>query len=214
MPKRLTKRTDILRKPDIDNMLQKADPRMQCIIALAWLFGKRINEILRLRKQDVWVEGEYLFARFKVGKKKSKSDEAVPKLYLKKIRAEHPYTKPIRDWIEQSKDGYLFPATTQAAQVTVRTQYKDRTGQTKTGTYHYTTDGGHLSRVRVWQFLKQLDANAWPHLFRESLATHMAENGASEEELMHWFDWDDIRTAHKYVKYGTKLTEKWSDRKF
>lgn len=214
MPRIRTKRTDILRKPDIDSMMQKAEPRLQCIIALAWLFGKRINEILRLRKQDVWVEGDYLFAKFQVSKKKTRFELAIPQPYLKKIRVDHPYTKPIREWITQITNGYLFPTSTLPSEVTVKTKYRDKTGQEKIGTYHYATDGGHLSRVRAWQLLKQVDANAWPHLFRESLATHMAENGASEEELMHWFDWDDIRTAHKYVKHGTKLTEKWSERKW
>jgi hypothetical protein len=40
----------------------------------------------------------------------------------------------------------------------------------------------------------------------------MAEMGATEEELMHWFDWSDPRVAHEYVKRGTKLIEKWADR--
>jgi len=34
----------------------------------------------------------------------------------------------------------------------------------------------------------------------------MAERGATEEELMSWFDWD------RYVKGGPKLTEKWAER--
>lgn len=214
MPKILTRRSDILRKPDIDTMLQKANPRMKCVISLAWLFGKRITEIMRLQKTDVWVERDYLFARFHVGKKKGKKDLAVPEVYLKKIRAEHPYVKSILEWIETIPSGYIFPATTKPSQVTVNTKYKDKTGQEKIGTYHYTYDGGHLSRVRAYQLLREIDPTIWPHLFRQSLATYMAENGASEEELMHWFDWDDIRTAHQYVKRGTKLTEKWSERAF
>jgi hypothetical protein len=40
----------------------------------------------------------------------------------------------------------------------------------------------------------------------------MAEKGATEEDLMHWFDWDRVDTAHEYVKRGTKLTEKYSER--
>jgi len=33
----------------------------------------------------------------------------------------------------------------------------------------------------------------------------MAERGATEEELMAWFDWDRYDTAHGYVKGGPKL---------
>jgi hypothetical protein len=63
-------------------------------------------------------------------------------------------------------------------------------------------------------YLKKVNKNVWWHLFRESLATEMAERGATEEELMHWFDWSRADTAHQYVKRGIKLTEKWSDRDF
>jgi len=65
-------------------------------------------------------------------------------------------------------------------------------------------------QARYW--FRKANPNAWFHLFRESLATKMAEHGATEEELMHWFDWDRVDTAHEYVKRGTKLTEKWAER--
>jgi hypothetical protein len=73
-------------------------------------------------------------------------------------------------------------------------------------------DGKPMDRHKPKYFLKKVYPFVWWHLFRESLATQMAEKGATEEELMHWFDWDRVDIAHEYVKRGSKLTEKWSER--
>ena len=73
---------------------------------------------------------------------------------------------------------------------------------------------GRMSRQHAYRIIKGLNPKAWTHLFRHSLATEMAERGATEEELMSWFDWDRYETAHRYVKGGPKLTEKWSKRTF
>ena len=69
-----------------------------------------------------------------------------------------------------------------------------------------------MTRQRALYYLKKVNPQAWFHLFRESLATEMAERGATEEQLMHWFDWDRVDTAHEYVKRGTKLTEQYAER--
>jgi len=214
MPKILVERKDILRKPEIDEMLSKADDRLKCIIALLWIFGKRINEILRLKKEDIWTDQNFLYVRFQVSKKRSWKKTPIPETYVKKIRLEHPYVPYILNWISHVKSGFIFPGRSQARKVRVRTKYKNRKGDEVIGEYEYIREGGHLTRQRVYQLLKEINPNAWLHLFRESLATYMAERGATEEELMHWFDWSDIRTAHKYVKRGTRLIEKWAEREW
>jgi len=195
-------------------MLEKADDRMKCIIALLWIFGKRINEILRLKREDIWIDDRFLYVRFTVSKKRHRREAPIPETYLKKIRLDHPYVPYILRWVERIREGYIFPSWSRAKKVKVRTKYENREGKTVTGEYEYVIEGGHLTRQRVYQLLKKINPDAWLHLFRESLATYMAERGASEEELMHWFDWSDIRTAHKYVKRGTKLIEKWAERTF
>jgi hypothetical protein len=70
----------------------------------------------------------------------------------------------------------------------------------------------NISRQLAYYYLRQVDSTVWFHLFRESFAAEMAERGATEEKLMHWFDWDRVDTAHQYVKHGTKLTEEYSER--
>lgn len=217
MPKIKVERQDILRKPEIDEMLEKASvlyngERLQCIIALAWLFGKRINEILKLKRDAIWEEGNFLYVRFLVSKKRTRQDQPIPKPFLKRIRLEHPYTHYILNWIERINGGYIF--SSYGEDRTIKVKLKDKQTGEVIKIYEYKKEGGYLSDSRVKQQLKQINPNAWWHLFRESLATYMAEHGATEEELMHWFDWDRVDTAHQYVKRGTKLTEKWSERKW
>ncbi|MCK4435145.1 site-specific integrase [Candidatus Bathyarchaeota archaeon] len=217
MPIIKVKRSDILRKPEIDNMLNNAASvyngvRLQCIIALAWLFGKRINEILQLKRQDIRKDTNFLYVRFHVSKKKTRKDAPLPKPFLKRIRLQHPYVHYILDWIVNIKEGYIFPSYGQPRTIHVKLKNKE-TGEILK-VYEYHKEGGYLSDARVKQLLRLVNPNAWWHLFRESLATYMAERGATEEELMHWFDWDRVSTAHEYVKRGTKLTEKWSEREW
>jgi len=218
LPEIKTQRSDILRKSEIDQMLTAAErypngDRLQCIIALAWLFGKRITEILRLKRDNITIINDYLSVRFSVLKKK-KRESAVPKKYTKRIKLDHPYVQYILDWINTIEEGYIFPSSSISRTDMVTTKYVNRDGKEVFGKYTYAREGGHLSRQAVHYYIKRINPKAWMHLFRESLATFMAENGATEEELMHWFDWDDIRTAHEYVKRGTGLTQKWSDRKW
>jgi len=40
----------------------------------------------------------------------------------------------------------------------------------------------------------------------------MAEMGASEEELMHWFDWSDPRPAGTYIRATGRLAMRLADK--
>lgn len=181
MPEIKTLRDDIIRRPELDDMLKRARGKVTAaLIAMLWLFGKRISEVIKLRKRDVWVEGGYLYARFTVGKK-PKDTPLRDRIYVKRIKATHPYVKYIMPTlIDLGPDDRIFP----------------------------------IGRTKAWRLLKNVNPNVYPHFFRHSLATSMAERGASVIELMSWFDWDRTESAMKYVKRGIKLIEKWADREF
>ncbi|MCJ7633901.1 site-specific integrase [Candidatus Bathyarchaeota archaeon] len=186
-------------------MLETSEPWLQCTIALAWIFGKRINEILRIKREDIYTDENYLYVRFFVSKKETRKDLPVPKPYLKKITLKNPHCKFIVSYIDQFKEGYIFPANTQPR---VKRFLDKRMNVWR----EYQREGGHITPEAAYYHLKRLAPKTWWHLFRESLATEMAERGATEEKLMHWFDWDRVDTAHQYVKRGTKLTEEYSER--
>lgn len=184
MPKIKTKREDILRRTEIETMLKSADPWLACLIALAWMFGKRISELLQVTKEDIWKDRSFLYVRFHVGKKQSRKDAAIPQPYIKRITRKHPGVAYVLDYLEEmaimdEKETRLFPK---------------------------------MYYQKAQYYLKKLNPQAWWHLFRQSLATEMAEHGATEEQLLHWFDWDRVDTAHDYVKHGVKLTEELSSR--
>jgi integrase len=181
MPKIKTRRADILRRQEIVKMLKDSGyikAWLPCLIALLWLFGKRISENLALTKDSFSWDNEYLYVRFNVLKKRKRKDPSVPRPYVKRITRQHLGTEIIINYVNQCGQGKIFKVSRQLARY----------------------------------YFRKVTDQAWFHLFRESLATEMAEHGATEEDLMHWFDWDRVDTAHEYVKRGTKLTEKWSER--
>ena len=63
----------------------------KCLIALLWLFGKRISEVLRLKRKDLWFDEHFLYVRFSILKKKGEY-KAVKKITLKNSICEiyHP----------------------------------------------------------------------------------------------------------------------------
>jgi integrase len=169
----------------------KFKPQMiQCLPALLWLFGKRVTENLKLKRRDVRVEDGYLYIHFYILKKKSRKSEPIPHRKLKRITLDNSYVRYVLDYVETltNPEDFLFSS-----------EY---------------SRSGHMSRQHAHRIIKGLNPKAWLHLFRQSLATEMAERGATEEELMSWFDWDRYETAHRYTKGGPKLPEKWSKRTF
>jgi len=214
MPIIKTKREDVLRSIEVDRILEEAtkgvvhyrpiqvepnsvdmilrfeSTRIKCLVALLWLFGKRITENLRLKRKDFRVAHKYLYVHYNVLKKKHRQTQAIPERKLKRITLANPYTRYILDYVESihEPDAYIFPSNRSTT--------------------------GYMSRNHAYRILKGLDRKCWLHLFRHSVATEMAERGATEEELMAWFDWDRYDTAHGYVKGGPKLTAKWSKRKW
>jgi integrase len=201
-------RKDILRNAEIDGMLAETDKVLEeedrlyfkALICLAWLFGKRINEILRLNRNDFYIRDEtqtndwaidrpleppkkdsmYLYVRFHVSKKTDQKSKGQLYGYTKRIIATNPYVEPILNYVRTlPKDSPLFP--------------------------------GHYRQYELY-LLKKINPKCYWHLFRASLASEMAERGATEEELMRYFDWDRVDTAHGYAKRGPRLGDKWSRR--
>lgn len=191
--------------------------RLRAFMALAWLYGLRISEILSLKLGDVYVSKEgykelRLVVRYHVLKKHNESemDKITPTLLS--VKATHPYVSIVLAWkARHIGDGFLFPGTTAAHIQVVKRKWISK-GVAKEAEHRYPREGGMMSATRIKQQLRQLGP-VWPHLFRRSLATHMAEKGATEQELKNWFhttgDWADT-----YVQKSGVLTEKWSKREF
>jgi integrase len=191
-------REDVIRKPELDRILRQAGSiqiyglsgnAWQALVAILWLFGKRIGEVVNLKSSEVFTTNSELCIRFKILKKESRRDSGVRKTFTKRITLENEYVPFVLDYWDSIKhlEGFMFPRS-----------------QTPTG---------HIYRQYAWSVLKSLKPDISYHQFRHSLATHMAEDGASANELVSWFDWDGTDTALEYVKRGGTLTERLSKRK-
>jgi len=184
--------------------------RIQCLLCVLWVFGKRISEVLLLKRRDVWVEDGFLYVRFIVRKKGPlmRKRRNFPARFLKKITLKNPHVKYITAYIETLNDpnAYLFPGRSRPR--TYRTKVEGKT-------YTYTrNESGFMSSNLAWKIIKYLNPMLYPHLFRQSVATLLAEDGLTEDQLMSWFDWDSSRVAHEYVKRGPKLSERASMREW
>jgi integrase len=190
-------------------------PSTACLISILWLFGKRISEVLQLKRKDVWTSRGYFYIRFSVLKKKKKQGDVksatVP--VIQKIKRLHVEKhQPLSGYILQycqslpHPEDWLFPGKSKPHVQVVR--------NTKTGkTYKYKRDTtGHMSRITAYKILKVLNPNYYPHFFRRSLATALAEEHFNAIELKHWFDWEKIDTAMRYINESGVLTERISNR--
>jgi integrase len=193
-------RDDVIREQELNEIFDKAGKvfawglppeAWQCMIAIMWLYGKRVSEIISLKYKDLRLGGEYCTISFHVLKKISFSDAGVKRTFRKQVTRKNPYTEYITKWYnypDLDDQEYLFPRP-----------------QTKVG---------HIYRNYAYLVLKDISPKISPHLFRHSLATIMAEDRASLHELMSWFDWDNPKTAMRYIQRAGTMTQRLSDREW
>lgn len=205
----IDKQTGEERKREVTQVF-KIDCRMtECLIALLWIFGRRIMEILMLKRKHVRIEGDSLVVQFRTLKRR----KADPKeLYEKAITLSHPYVPYILEYIETIKnpDAYLFPGHSKPRKFVSKAKLP-KTGELKTYSY-VRTEEGFMSPQKAWKILKFLNPESYCHLFRHTLATMIARKGYNEDQLMAWFDWSTSQVAHGYVAKGKKMVEDLSTR--
>ena len=217
MPKITTVREEyVIYAPEWKQTLQDAEQEASWLsawLAFDCIFGKRRNEICRLKRRDVWTRGKYLFARFMVGKKRSKTALLDRMPYTKKKVLTHYATKYILSYLEeydkQGFEGYLFPSDRTSSSITVRTKFTNKVGEKELKEYTYNVEGGYRSPQDVHYWIKKANPKIWAHLGRHTVATLAAEAGATEYDICNILDVSP-RTASRYVHHGTKLIERWS----
>ena len=198
MPKYSYQREDVIREQELGEIFDEAGrvkayglsgDAWQCLIAVMWLYGKRISEIVPLSVRAVRIKN-YVSVAFQVLKKKSYKDPGVRSPFVKLVTIENPYTDYIVKWHTQAKERSRFMF------------------------YRPQTKMGYIYRQYANEVLKSISDRISPHLFRHSLATQMAEEGATAYQLINWFDWDRTATALEYIKRSGRMTQELSDRKW
>lgn len=184
--------------------------RLKCLLCILWLFGKRISEVLKLKKKDVRWDEEYLYVKFYVLKRKKEKGIAVRS--EKYISRRNPYSSFIISYVEllPKKGSWLFPGKRGVREYD-RQWFSEKQGRMLK--YHYRDeDEGRMSSQFAWRLLKALSKEVCSHLFRHSLATEMAEHDTTVPKLMAWFDWLKADTAMGYVRKSKRTIKDLADR--
>ena len=185
-----------------------------CLLCLLYVFGRRLSGVLILKRGDLWVKKGYLYVRFTVLKKLKRAEKPRPKKRVKRVSIEKQwkYVQHILNYVSKLKtqDLPLFPGRSRPH--TSKITQKDKNGRI-IKTYEYDTNiKGIMSRQRAYKLIKAINPNIYPHWFRHSLATQLAEEGIDPWQLMNWFDWDRFATAKRYVSGTAAMTRDISNR--
>lgn len=196
---------------------------LSCWLAFDCIFGKRANEICKLKRLDVKTNDNYLMVTFHVGKKKSRVGPIGENEYFKTKTLKHyaipyilGYIKEWDDWNATSKvkSQYLFPDQRQSSTHTVHRKFLNGEGQEIEKDYTYKTVGGYISAGKVFYFVVQspsaINKNLWLHFGRTTIGTNAAENGASQFDIADILDIHP-NTAWHYASHGTAKTKDWND---
>lgn len=194
---------------------------MQATLAIDWLTGKRINEILSLKRKHFSFEDKMIKILFFVGKKKARSSPLEQLPYQKTRTIDHqavPYILAYLDEydrVNKSKEGYLFPAQTQQQYRVVHTTFLNGQGEKETREYEYTLPGGYVyeQTARYWlsKINKQLPENEriYFHWGRHTIGIKMARQGRSAWQIGEVLD-DTERAATEYTKKAGGYAQEWT----
>ena len=188
---------------------------VKALVCFLYLIGKRISEVLELTRGDIWTKRGFLYIRFHVQKKKSPTDLLVPVTKVKRvsIKTQSFFVLPIIHHANGLLDMHmpLFPGRSKPHKCIVKR--KDKEGKViKVYEYDLKREG-FMARQTAYKILKALNPEGYPHWFRHSLATELAEQGFTAHELKDWFDWSRYETASSYVEGMPSMTERISKRK-
>ena len=203
-------RKGILSAQEIDDMLEKTNAlkpeyfrlRAKAIVGL-FKTGKRRAEVAGLEQTDLRVEGGFLYITFTVVKKRKK--ETLVTRRTKRFRLTDRFAQCIVEYwsfMQQNcpKCKYLFPS--------VRSVFGEALA---------ISQSRHLSGRQILRIIKQLNPNAWCHLFRETRGAEVVradEKRLGEASLItvyrvkHALDLKREATAWNYInRYATETIE-------
>lgn len=176
-------RHDILDKAEVEGMINRA-PRLwiKAAIAILYLTGARVGEVLRLKKSDFTINPDKITIRLYTEKKRG--GPIVEPHRRISIPTNAPFVVHILRYLDaiRDPDALLFPL-----------------GSTL-----------ESSRRLMFRAIKRLNPLSSPHLFRHTRMTKLAMKGADEIALVEWAGWADGRPAWKYLHTAGKKAEQLS----
>jgi len=194
---------------------------LTCALAIDWLTGKRINEILTLKRKDITFTAKEIRIRFHVGKKRSRGSPIERQPYQKNRTIEHKAVLYIQKYLDEfdlkiiDKEAYLFPVNTEQRTRTVKTKFTNGKGEKETRQYQYTDQVGHIyeENARYWlgKINEQLpeEKRLYFHYGRHSIGIKLAYQGKSDIEIAEILDETPL-AALEYTKHAGGIGEEWT----
>jgi integrase len=160
----------------MDGMINSASTRQdKALLTFYYIFGTRVSEPFSMKKSDIWIEGEWLYARIP----RSKSKGTFPKIDTLKV-------KTGTDFIH-----YLIAHWAEIPNPEIRLfDY----GHNK-----------NTFRNKAWRLVKSVNKDAWPHIFRHTRNDAFRKKGYTTTQRMAWFGWIDPKTADKSYSHPSDL---------
>lgn len=195
---------------------------LSCVLAIDWLTGKRINEILRLKRRDIIFTKEQIRIRFLVGKKRTRKSPLTLQPYQKARTIKHKAVPYIQKYLEaydkdhENKEGHLFEANTPPRTRRVTSSWIDGQGQPQTKEYSYPDPGGYIYPENARYYLGLVNNGVKPeyriyfHYGRHSIGIQQAYKGKSHIQIAAILD-ETPRAAEAYTKHAGGLSESWTN---
>lgn len=191
------------------------------VIAIIWLTGKRINEVLQLKRKHIIVTDNQIRIKFFVGKKRSRKSPIEMMPYQKARTIEHQAVSYILAYLNEydknhEGEDYLFPANTQSRERKVTTKFINREGEHEKRSYTYTDIGGHVypEHARFWlsKINRQLpkDQRIYFHYGRHSIGIKMAYQGKTPYQIAEVLD-ESVPAALSYTKHAGGYSQEWTN---
>jgi integrase len=245
MPKHVIQRTDEIPTAEWEHHLDLASkidyanahqiPPFQlwlvAVLAIDWLTGKRINEILRLKRKDISNNQHEIKIKFLVGKKRSRGTPIEMQPYQKARNIAHKAVPYILKYLQEYdnrlaidtdiakyvKDigGYLFPAPSSPRTKTVNTTFTNGKGEKETRAYTYEQLGGYIKEENAFYWLQKINAQVPPeqriyfHYGRHSIGIKMAYQGRSPYQIAEILD-ETVDAALQYTKHASGYSSEWT----
>lgn len=201
------KRKDVLSHDEITEMFKTADRilneysrlRARAILSL-FITGKRRQELALLEMDSLKVEGDFLYVTFTVVKKRKKNVMSTAR--TKRFPLKRYYAKCIleyHEWIQKHQPNckFLFPSCHNVFSIAIS----------------FSRDQ-HLSGRQFLNIIKDLNPNAWCHLFRETRGAEVVKEDERKTgqvsiftvyKVKHALDLEKETTAWNYVnRYATE----------
>lgn len=196
------------------------------VLAIIWLTGKRINEVLKLKRKHIIFTPQNnpkeIRIKFFVGKKKSRGSPIEMMPYQKARTIKHKAVPYIQAYLAEfdkkikDEENYLFPANTEPRERKVNTTFENGQGETETRSYSYTDPGGYVyeENARFWlnKINKQLpkDKRIYFHYGRHSIGIKLAYQGKTPYQIAEILD-ETVNAAIAYTKHAGGYSQEWTN---